>query len=164
MIASQPYTRVYWLIPVHGVVNLTSPGEANEAQPTAALHLARRRPKSSKKPEIIWTPHRLRQFWTEILHGVLQQSGNFGPIGLAASGPKPDPFRPENEDVAVETGDHIRVYCDLEWALKVRKYLEHVRIHDGVVEDGQAGLRGERLFKKAVLVLVGVKHEVLLVA
>lgn len=161
LITRQPHTRVYWLIPVSGQVNVTH----SETIPSAGLVTSRRPPKSSKKPDLIWTAHRLRQFWTDILQGVLQRTGRYGPVGLAASGPKPDPFRSEElYDDAVVAGDHLRVYCDLEWALKVRKYLEYVRVYDGTPTEGNAGLRGERVMKNAKLVLVGDLGQPLMIA
>jgi hypothetical protein len=161
LITRQPYTRVYWLIPVSGTVTVTH----FEAHPSSGVITSRRPLKSAKMPEVVWTPHRLKQFWTDILQGILQRTGRYGPIGLAASGPKPDPFRSEDlYDDAVVAGDHLRVYCDLEWALKVRKFLEFVRVYDGTPAEGTAGLRGERVMKNAKLVLVGDQGEPLMVA
>ena len=136
---------------------------------------------SSRKTAVLaWTPELLRHFLSSFLLPLYhRQDQPFGPISIRLSGPKPDPFialnppqplmthqrLPHGKEgmtpMRVETGDHIRVYCDAKCILSIRTWFHGVEVDRAAVKAGEGTLK---LFNKIRLVLVGERGEALIVA
>lgn len=163
-----PHTRVKWLIPIHGSVDLVdfSEGETLAAFRPSLGHLAhseaeyrdmrkRYRPSSSSAGSyelpsrpLVWTRETLAETWNMLLK--MRKLGRLGPIALALASSEPDPFRPagrsavslqrhecvpfrssdtvHNAPVRPEIGDHIKLFCDLRFALAVRQALKYLAL------------------------------------
>ena len=133
----------------------------------------------------------LQHFWTSFLVPLqLNPSRPFGQLSVRLSGPKPDPFIdlplpppfPEKDGrrpVRVEAGDHMRLYVDAKYALKLRTWLRGVEVErrhlisnvPGMdMSDAKASDKAEGLediikpFSKVRLALVDMLGEVLIVA
>jgi len=63
--------------------------------------------------------------------------------------------------VRVETGDHIRVYCNAKHALALRTWFHGIEVDRGSIQSGEGILK---LFHRVRLVLVGERGEALVVA
>lgn len=171
-IDSSPYTRVKWLIPIHGPVDLVDlpedeglvvfrPSSGHLALSEAEYRDMRKRHrqnssstgsgatiKLSARP-IVWTRDSLGETWNLLLK--MRKLGRLGPIALALASSEPDPFRPaapqssskldhhrhlpfrsgetvhpDARPVRLEIGDHIKLFCDLRFALAVRQALKYL--------------------------------------
>ena len=63
--------------------------------------------------------------------------------------------------VRVETGDHLRVYCDARRVLSIRTWFHGIEVDRAAVKAGEGTLK---LFDRIRLVLVGERGEALIVA
>lgn len=148
-----------------------------------------------KRRDLRWTPSLLAHFWTAFLVPLYQDpSFVFGAISLRLSGPKPDPYlalpspppfppwlyppatapspavdnlTPPSTPVRPEMGDHIRLYCDLKYALAIRTWLHAIEVDLAQINPGNTAAKQENMFRpfeKARLVLVGHRGEALVVA
>lgn len=199
-IGQRPYTRVKWLIPVHGPVAI--PGLAEEsgaeeflpsdghlaldieeyrqvkrmhrhrsapsttlpsAVASSSTHMARNLPRP-----LVVTEQLLRAIWNKLVR--LSKLGRFGPIALALSSFQPDPFRPiegnqrsiierhkcnlspsvgesttgnDTRPVKPEVGDHIKLFCDLRYAMAIRSVLRGMEIGDGTDSATHATSEGQ---------------------
>lgn len=131
--------------------------------------------------ELIWTRGRLEMFWRSVQRQVIK--GYLGPMSACISGPWPDPFRPgppplgmlthdhldpaappldhrqqgfHQPPVRCSTGDHVRLYCDLEHAMAVRLWLR-----DDVSFFPRQGKTKKTAFDCVKLCLLGPRGEVL---
>jgi hypothetical protein len=108
--------------------------------------------KSRPRP-LLLTEELLREIWNKLVR--LRKFGRFGPIALALSSPQPDPFRPTGNPttslsrheciptsligesvysmvrpVKPEVGDHIKLFCDLRYAMAIRFVLKGMELGD----------------------------------
>lgn len=130
---SHPHARVSWVIPLHGDVLImheaTTPTSAlfcaDDSTPCESLE------KTSTR--LLWTPQQLLAFWSALCK--LARLGRMGPVTLTLHGSSPDPFRRQPPqfnptEPMVVIGTHIRLYCDLQWATRIRFALEALRLPD----------------------------------
>lgn len=97
---------------------------------------------------LVWTREILAETWNMLLK--MRKLGRLGPISLALASSEPDPFRPAGRSAAslqrhecvpfrsgdtVQTapvrpdiGDHIKLFCDLRFALAVRQALKYLAL------------------------------------
>lgn len=175
-INSSPHTRVKWLIPIHGPVDLVVPeDEAFAGFRPSGGHLAmseaeyrdvRKQHRQTSLPTgsngastkslarpLVWTQDSLTETWNMLLK--MRKLGRLGPIALALASTEPDPFRPaarqssyalhhhknttfrsvdptcaEARPVRPEIGDHIKLFCDLRFAMAVRQALKYLALGD----------------------------------
>jgi hypothetical protein len=177
-IDSSPHTRVKWLIPIHGPVDLVDlpedealagfrPSWGHLALSEAEYRDVRKQhrqtsssttgsngasTKSSARP-LVWTQDSLGETWNMLLK--MRKLGRLGPIALALASSEPDPFRPaarqssyalhhhkcttfrpvdsvhsDTRPVRPEIGDHIKLFCDLRFAMAVRQALKYLALGD----------------------------------
>jgi len=134
-----------------------------------------------KRPAgLAWTPELLRHIMISFLIPLIQRPDQpFGPLSIRLSGSKPDPFLalippralvthehlpPDKQGqtpVRVETGDHIRVYCNIKSSLALRTWLHGIEVDRSAIKAGAGVFRP---FNRVRLVLVGGRGECLTVA
>jgi len=148
-----------------------------------------------KGRDLTWTANLLAHLWTAFFVPLHADSTfPFGSIAFRLSGPKPDPFLalvppprlplgltaqphsdhtvddlglPSTSPVRPEMGDHIRLYCDLKYALSLRTWLHAIEVDQNQFNSKTVVAAGETLFRpfdKTRLVLVGPRGEALVVA
>ncbi len=186
---SRPHTRVHWCIPVHGAAYIQGLPDSHQPASARALSATQDADTSAAPADLAWTHADLLELWTLLKR--MQVLQRFGPMGLAVAPPSPDPFRPAPsplpphhrdgpEDAAadpagrperLEIGTQIRLYCDLEWARRVRTALSvfPFPLRAAAAGDGDLGAAADekhatrRLLHGARLTLVGDMGEVLTV-
>ncbi len=189
-IAQNPSARVHWIIPVHGPIivpdwsdpisdSQTPKGGPAPSSGDLAAHLPSS--DSTKRPAVLaWTSELLCHFMSAFLVPLHQRPDlPFGPLSIKLSGSKPDPFialtpppppsshtsapigKRDMRPVRVETGDHIRVYCNAKHALALRTWFHGIEVDRGSIQSGEGILK---LFHRVRLVLVGERGEALVVA
>lgn len=187
-----PHMRVKWIIPIHGDVTSSSSFIGTNTAASARLLMDSSKVADSVAREttkLTWTTNQLEHLW--FLLRKMAHLGRFGMITLCVCGPDPHPFRRDRDrgqedgsekNRKVCVGDHIKLFCDLEWAMRIRFVLAsisfppateppppsfHLHPPKGPVEEVKSGgtqAKTIRLLKKVALCLLGEENEVLCVA